>query len=430
VERAVAKGLAESGCEMRSLWNHTLYHIDDIPYNTRDLRDLPDGFTPFRNKVEAKCIPRPPLPAPCHGNLPLPRSPPEGLELVPSVECLPLAPEIAALYDSASSAKRLDRDMPVLEGGESAALARLNYYLWDRDLLATYFDSRNGMLGGDYSTKFSSWLSLGCLSPRTVYAECKRYEAERTANKSTYWAVFELIWRDFYRFFCMKHGNRVFLSGGAKGGAVSWKNNPEMAERWKAGQTGIPLVDANMRELAATGFMSNRGRQNVASYLVLDLELDWRIGADWFESLLVDHDVTSNYGNWNAAAGLTGGRVNKFNISKQSRDYDSRGDYIRTWIPELRDVPTQFLFEPWTMPPNTQKSCGCTIGEDYPAPARAQNPGKGGNGKGGGKGGKSERHAGDSNSRKAQNSRDSRDRGWKGQRKDKAAKRSQFEMFG
>jgi FAD binding domain of DNA photolyase len=92
----------------------------------------------------------------------------------------------------------------------------------------------------------------------------------------------------------------------------------QLLNLWRRGQTGMPLVDANMRELKATGFMSNRGRQNVASYLVLDLGIDWRWGADWFEHHLIDHDVTSNWGNWLAAAGLTGGRVNRFNIVKQT----------------------------------------------------------------------------------------------------------------
>jgi len=106
----------------------------------------------------------------------------------------------------------------------------------------------------------------------------------------------------------------------------------------------------------------------VASFLIFDLGLDWRIGADWFESLLIDHDVCSNYGNWNAAAGLTGGRVNKFNISKQSRDYDAKGDYIRHWIPELKDVPAPFIFEPWKLSASDQGQFNVVIGRDYPHP--------------------------------------------------------------
>ena len=132
-----------------------------------------------------------------------------------------------------------------------------------------------------------------------------------------------------------------------------------------------------MREMAATGFMSNRGRQNVASYLALDLNHDWRAGADHFESQLVDYDVCSNWGNWVSAAGLTGGRLNKFNISKQSRDYDAAGDYLRTWLPELKNVPARWVHEPWRMPPAEQEACGCVIGRDYPEPLKGAAGGAG-----------------------------------------------------
>ena len=104
-----------------------------------------------------------------------------------------------------------------------------------------------------------------------------------------------------------------------------------------------------MRELRATGFMSNRGRQNVASYLVHDLGLDWRFGAEHFEELLVDYTPESNWGNWHAAAGLSGGRVNRFNILKQSRDYDADGTYVKLWCPELAKVPAPSCHTPWLL---------------------------------------------------------------------------------
>ena len=149
------------------------------------------------------------------------------------------------------------------------------------------------------------------------------------------------------RFYAVRHGSRIFQSGGPTGARVSWRDDPELWQRWATGTTGMPLVDANMRELAATGWMSNRGRQNVASYLALDLGVDWRRGADLFEHLLLDYDVASNWGNWVAAAGMTGGRINHFNITKQSKDYDPQGEYIRHWISELTNVPTARIHAPW-----------------------------------------------------------------------------------
>lgn len=146
-----------------------------------------------------------------------------------------------------------------------------------------------------------------------------------------------------------------------------WRDDEEALTRWKQGTTGMPLVDANMRELAATGWMSNRGRQNVASYLILDLGIDWRRGADHFESLLLDYDTASNWGNWVAAAGLTGGRLNKFNITKQSRDYDANGDYLRAWLPELAEVPTEYVLRSLTVSTAQHSSAlaGTELGVPY-----------------------------------------------------------------
>jgi len=409
---------------LRTFWQHTLYHLDDIPFTKPTLDDLPDGFTPFRKVVEAKCRPRDPVGAPAIGSLPLPEKLPPGIHWEPQLDELPLSTPVAEAYDTTQRDNtRLDCNMPVFAGGESAALARLEYYLWESDLLSKYFEIRNGMLGGDYSTKLSPYLAHGCISPRQIWGECQRYEQERTSNKSTYWVAFELIWRDFFRFLCLKHGSQVFLQGGIKNVYREWSSDAAAVHRWKSGTTGMPLVDANMRELAATGFQSNRGRQNVASYLCLDLGLDWRIGADHFESLLIDHDVTSNYGNWNAAAGLTGGRINKFNITKQSKDYDASGEYIRTWIPELAQVPLKHLFEPWKMPLALQQATGCVIGETYPAPIKPSLQ-------------TASMHSKSNKVRKAPKVENRRERGWKGNKnikKDKYAPNrtfNEFELYG
>ena len=221
--------------------------------------------------------------------------------------------------------------------------------------------------------------------------------------------VFELLWRDFFRFMGLKVGDALFQREGPvppKGqGAQAWRDPArdvdaaEALARWKAGKTGAPLVDANMRELQATGFMSNRGRQNVASYLVHDLNLDWRSGAAYFEEVLLDYDVCSNWGNWIAMAGLTGGRVNRFNILKQSRDYDPKGEYVHLWLPELKNVPAPQVFEPWKLSKAQQEASGVFVGTNYPAPlprpgsseaffAAGKGAASGGGGKGGGGGGK------------------------------------------
>jgi deoxyribodipyrimidine photo-lyase len=116
----------------------------------------------------------------------------------------------------------------MLQGGETQARERLQHYLWGSDCVAEYFETRNGMLGADYSTKFSPWLAAGCISPREIYHEIRKYEAQRTENKSTYWVIFELIWRDFFRFFAVKHGSRIFSEYGITGQAIEWNSDMEV----------------------------------------------------------------------------------------------------------------------------------------------------------------------------------------------------------
>ncbi|RXN09902.1 cryptochrome DASH-like protein [Labeo rohita] len=213
-------------------------------------------------------------------------------------------------------------------------------------------------------------LALGCISPRYIYEQIKKYEVERTANQSTYWVIFELLWRDYFKFVGLKYRNRIFHMNGLQDKHVSWKTDMILFNAWKEGRTGVPFVDANMRELALTGFMSNRGRQNVASFLTKDLGLDWRLGAEWFEYLLVDHDVCSNYGNWLYSAG-TGNdpRENrKFNMIKQGLDYDNNGDYVRQWVPELRGIKGGDVHTPWTLSNSALSHAQVSLNETYPSP--------------------------------------------------------------
>jgi deoxyribodipyrimidine photo-lyase len=181
--------------------------------------------------------------------------------------------------------------------------------------------------------------------------------------------IFELIWSDFFTFIAWKYGDRLFYQSGPMNKDIDWVGDDEAFRRWASGTTGTPFVDANMRELNLSGFMSNRGRQNVASMLAKSLRLDWRMGASYFESKLVDYEVTSNWGNWAYNAGVGNDpRDRYFNIVKQANRYDGEGDYVRHWLPELRDVPDDKIHEPHTMSRAEQETAGCIIGTDYPAP--------------------------------------------------------------
>jgi deoxyribodipyrimidine photo-lyase len=190
------------------------------------------------------------------------------------------------------------------------------------------------MVGADYSSKFSAWLAQGCMSPRSIYAEIKKYESKIIANESTYWLFFELLWREYFRWILLKYGNHFYQKKGIqKNKSQDTQHDILKFESWKNGTTGHKFIDANMRELNLTGFMSNRGRQNVASYLCHNLKLDWRYGAAYFEQELIDYDVACNWCNWAYVAGVGNDpRPNRvFNIDKQANDYDPTYKYRNIW---------------------------------------------------------------------------------------------------
>ena len=221
-------------------------------------------------------------------------------------------------------------------GGETSAKERVYEYFFETKRISKYKLTRNGLLGKDYSSKLSSWLANGSISVRYVYMQIKKYEEEIEKNESTYWLFFELIWRDFFKYVSMQHKDKFFSKSGIYGDSKNWSNNKELINRWINGETNEPFVNANMKELSHTGFMSNRGRQNVANYLTKELKIDWRIGAEYFESLLIDYDVHSNYGNWlyNAGIGNDSMPFRKFNPKLQSERYDPNKEYEKLWLNE------------------------------------------------------------------------------------------------
>ena len=218
-------------------------------------------------------------------------------------------------------------------GGENEAIKRLNYYLFESKKVSFYKKTRNGLIGLDYSTKFSPWLANGSLSAKTIYWKIKEFEAKFGANQSTYWVIFELIWRDYFKYVSLKHNAKIFKIGGILDNNYHWYSDKEIIQKWIDGETKDTFVNANMIELKETGWMSNRGRQNVASYFAKELLQDWRIGAAYFESMLLDYDVHSNYGNWMYVAGVGNDpRNRKFNTKLQAERYDANHKFRKLWL--------------------------------------------------------------------------------------------------
>lgn len=317
VERSLVQALEPMGVKWRTQCTATLTPRNMLPF---DVRHMPDVFTAFRQKVEPRLAAATAIPAPTAVS-------------VPDISDPGAIPDLVLL--TGRPAPPIDRRAAIVfAGGETAAAERLQEYIWRRDCLKNYFDTRNGLLGEDYSTKFSPWLALGCISTRTIYAEVQQYERQRIHNKSTYWLIFELLWRDFFRFYMEKYHKRLFCAGGVRNKVSSAANDSTLLDKWINGQTGSAFVDANMNELRLTGFMSNRGRQVTASYLVHDMKVSWLLGAAYFESALIDYDVYSNYGNWAYVAGVGADpRPDRyFNTEKQAATYDADGRYRKLWL--------------------------------------------------------------------------------------------------
>jgi deoxyribodipyrimidine photo-lyase len=309
------KQIAEK-CELILTEGKGLLENDDLPF---DLNKLPGVFSSFRRKVEKnltiRTLQHTPDSLACawSENHPLPNMKDIGVDEVSSDE----------------------RQVLSFHGGETAAHQWMKQWIWERDCLKTYKETRNGMVGSDYSSKLSPWLSAGCLSAVQVYWEIKKYEEERVANESTYWLFFELLWREFFRFVSRLNGPKLFWRSGIKeADGTRPKGDLKTLQRWKEGRTVNDFVNANMIELAKSGWMSNRGRQNVASYLIHDLGQDWLAGARHFEELLLDYDPCSNYGNWMYLAGVGNDpRPNRaFNLEKQAEYYDPDSKFRNLWL--------------------------------------------------------------------------------------------------
>jgi len=292
-----------------------LFHPEDIPYES--FANIPKVFTEFRKKCEQHAHARPLLK----------RKAAKEYNYINNTS-------IPELSDIGYEDNPMDtRTAFPFMGGEDRGLQRIEEYFFQQRHLETYKETRNGLVGCDYSSKLSAWLANGSLSPRQVYFKVKEYEQEIKSNESTYWLIFELIWRDYFKYISLKHGNKIFQLEGIKGKSHSWDHDEHTLKQWIEGNTSEAFVNANMREIAQTGFMSNRGRQNVTSYLAKEMQHDWRKGAAYFESLLIDYDVHSNWGNWMYNSGVGNDpRDRKFNIKEQANRYDPDQEYQNLWL--------------------------------------------------------------------------------------------------
>jgi deoxyribodipyrimidine photo-lyase len=316
--RLIKDLVKDLGISVHTTWQSSMIDPDQLPFL---VDDMPEQFTQFRIQIEkTKHLFTPPNPAP-KAIPPLPDD-------FRNQQAHKVSPSISALSTQSSFPYWKES----FRGGELHAKQHLQQYL-HRRLPHSYKKTRNALFGEDYSSKFSPWLANGSLSPKVIMVQLQVFEAQFGAKEGSDWLWFERLWRDYFRVLHLKWGNALYHARGLSD-APPTQHTPKWFEKWCAGNTGESIVDAGMRELHATGYLSNRLRQVVASYLIYDLNGDWRAGAAWFESQLIDYDVYSNQGNWLYIAGRgtdpRGGR--RFNPKKQADDHDSDSSYRAIWL--------------------------------------------------------------------------------------------------
>jgi deoxyribodipyrimidine photo-lyase len=258
---------------------------------------------------------------------------------------------------------------PLFAGGVKEAKKR-----WERFLdsaIESYGIDRD-IPSIDGTSRMSVALRFGCISIRSIFEDCRAaYEQSAVSRRGAIEKfVDELIWREFYQAVLYHFPRLLDTSYREEFDLMRWRNSSKEFTAWCEGRTGFPLVDAGMRQLRQTGWMHNRVRMVVASFLTKDLRQDWRKGAAYFEEKLLDLEMASNNGGWqwSASAGVDPKPMRIFNPTLQSQRFDPEGSYIREFVPELRNVPSKFIHAPHTMPAVLQKDLGCVIGKQYPRP--------------------------------------------------------------
>lgn len=350
-DRGIEKDLHASGVEVVPYDGQILHDPNEVSTNKGDPYKV---YTPFRKNLDEHLNVPLPLEAPAFKESHRPSSWPAGLPL----DALGLLPE----FDWAGGLRES------WTPGEAHALERLDAFI--DDALAGYGERRD-YPGVDGTSRMSPHLHFGEISPATIWHRVKDYVSKQDRGIDPTPYLNELVWRDFSYHILYHFPGTTNANLKDAFDDFPWTEDQDALERWQRGETGYPIVDAGMRQLWHTGWMHNRVRMVVASFLTKHLLIHWRQGARWFWDTLVDGNLASNTMGWQWAAG-SGADAQPFfrifNPITQGEKYDPEGAYIHRWIPELEGVSGKALYAPWTLPAAEQAKAGARIGATYPAP--------------------------------------------------------------
>jgi deoxyribodipyrimidine photo-lyase len=313
ISEQVETALWKIKLNLKHFIGHTLYHKEDLPF---PIKDIPDSFAVFKKKVERDSTVR---------------------QCVATPESITV-PEITDAGDI-PTLKMLGLDEPVddpratdrFTGGEDEALNQLKTFFINNS--HTIIGKKNNTIN---LSKLSPWIALGCISLRQVYWEIIK---QQQLNNTYYpGMLLDLLWRDYFRFMFKKHGQKfIAIKSQSDDNSENVLNSNALFESWENGETGVPIVDAIMHELNATGYISNCSRQIAAGFLIKELNVDWKKGAAYFEEKLIDYSPASNWGNWAFIAGVNDARESRYTIAAlPGTGETAKSDYIDTWLPALK----------------------------------------------------------------------------------------------
>lgn len=348
-DRAIEEALAPEGVEVRAFGGHLLAE----PWTVKTRSGSPYRvYSAFAQALRSRL------------EVPAPLAAPRALSSAPALASIPLEalglkPKIP--WDLGLAAAWQPGE-PAAQEKLASLARRLPRYAAARDLPAE-----------DATTRLSPHLHFGEISPAQLWQEIRRLRTAATehAARGAETLERELLWREFAHHVLDHYPHTPQAPLDPRFAGFAWRSDASLLEAWQRGKTGVPIVDAGMRELWRTGFMHNRVRMIVASFLAKHLRLDWRCGARWFWDTLVDADLANNTLNWQWVAGCGADAAPYFRIFNpvlQSRKFDPQGTYLRRWLPELARLSERHIHAPWEAPQEALAAAGVRLGETYPRP--------------------------------------------------------------
>ncbi len=352
IQDELEKKLWQIGQELRFTRGKMLYHTGDLPF---PIKHTPDTYAAFYREV-GKIVPvRKPLPVPD--------------KMLPYMDTVSSEP-LPELTDLGFTEEESDFEN-IFKGGEKEALRMMDEFI-SNNFKATPLSLKERKKKTEVLvTHMSPYLNTGCISPKMVYSKINRFLGNKYHSNRASCIIHGLMRRDFFKLQEKKYIEKIFQKGGIKGLELDdLIDNWENFNIWVSAKTGVPIVDAFMRELNETGFIPFEGRRILSQFLIEELKVNWLMGAEYFASALIDYNPCSNYGNWNTMADVNfDAKEDRYcNFITKAKKLDPKGDLIRKWIPELSTLGNNYIHEPDKVPEKDLKKANIKLGEDYPYP--------------------------------------------------------------